>query len=255
METFNRMRLMEINYSRCNVSNRLKNEIINAKGESFWQQLSQDILVPTDQMPVKQCSMCMRVFMQKFQTMLPEEEIKSILVNVRHDVRPDDFSWAVRLFKQIGNIDRFCIELQKIGLSEITFAYENRKGYYGQTIDREVMEYVHGIENIFYGRRYGNEILAEAIPYNVRGLLDAADDKQKRYALCHCQFARESILQDEGQVSPLMCECSLGHTMVLWEVVLDRKLEGEVIESALKGSNRCLFRIKLPDDIVERWTL
>ena len=52
---------------------------------------------------------------------------------------------------------------------------------------------------------------------------------------------------DEGQ-------CSLGHTMALWETVLDRKLEGEVVESALKGSDRCLFRIKLPDDLVERWT-
>lgn len=244
---------MDINYNRCNVSNRLKTEIINAKGESFWQQLSKDVIVPTDNMPDKQCSLCMRVFMQKFQSMLPEEEIKSILVNVRHDVRLDDFDWAVKLFNQIGNIDQFSIELQKIGLREVISAYENQNNYYGQTIDHEVMKYVHGIENIYYGRRHGNEILAEAIPYDIRGLLDATDDRQRRYALCHCQFARESILQEEGQVSPLMCECSLGHTMILWEVVLGRKLEGEIIESALMGSKRCLFRIKLPGDIIERW--
>jgi hypothetical protein len=42
--------------------------------------------------------------------------------------------------------------------------------------------------------------------------------------------------------------------MMLWEIVLDRKLEGEVVESALNGDPRCLFRIKLPDDVLERWT-
>jgi hypothetical protein len=192
--------------------------------------------------------------MEKFQLMLPAEEIKSILVNVRHDLRPDDFDWAVRLFHQIGNLDQFAIELQKIGIGEIVSSCNKQNDYYGQSIDREIIEFVQNIENIFYGRRYGNEILAQAIPADVGGYLRATDDKHRRYALCHCQFARESILEEEGQVSPLLCECSLGHTMILWETILDRKLEGEVVESALKGSNRCLFRIRLPEDVIERWT-
>lgn len=193
--------------------------------------------------------------MEKFQRMLPEEEIKSIMVNVRHDLQQDDFDWAVRLFNQIGNIDRFAIELQKICIEANIACYNQQAERCDQTIDREIVEFIQGTPNIFYGRRYGNEILAQAIPYDVRGsLLHAADDRQRRYALCHCQFARESILQEEGQVSPLLCECSLGHTMILWETVLDTKLEGEVVESALKGSNRCLFRIKLPAGVIERWT-
>lgn len=43
--------------------------------------------------------------MEKFQLMLPPEQIKSIMVNVRHDLRRDDFDWAVRLFNQIGNAE------------------------------------------------------------------------------------------------------------------------------------------------------
>lgn len=245
---------MEINYNRCNISERIKTEIVNAKGEAFWQELTQGIVVPSDDMPDKKCSLCMQAFLSKFQRLSPEEEIRSILVNVRHDVRRDDFDWAVRLFDQIGNLDLFAAELQKIGLREVIASYEKQANYYGHRIDRRALDAVLGIENIFYGKRHGNVILAEAIPYDIGGLLDASDDKQRRYALCHCQFARESILQDEGQVSPLLCECSLGHTMILWEVVLGRKLEGEVVESALKGSNRCLFSIRLPDDVIERWT-
>ncbi len=244
---------MDIDYDRCNVSKRLRDEIVRAKGEAFWRALSQDIVTPSDDMEWKQCSACMRVFMEKFQRMLPAEEIKAIMVNVRHDLRRNDFDWAVRLFDQIGDIDRFAVELQKIGIAEVVSSYSQQAAYYGQTIDREVIEYVQSVENIFYGRRYGNEILAQAIPADVGGFLRASSDRQRRYALCHCQFARESILQDEGQVSPLLCECSLGHTLILWETVLNRKLDGAVVESALKGSHRCLFRIELPPDVVERW--
>lgn len=245
---------MDINYNRCNVSQRLKTEIIKAKGESFWRQLSQNTVVPSDQMDWKQSSACMRTFMDKLQLMLTPGQIKSIMVNVRHDLRRDDFDWAVRLFDQIGNIDKFALELQTIGINEVIDSYNKQEDYYGQNIDHEIVQFVQDIENIFYGRRYGHEILAQAIPADVGGYLRATDDKHRRYSLCHCQFARESILQDEGAVSPLLCECSLGHTMMLWEIVLDRKLEGEVVESALKGSDRCLFKIRLPADVVERWT-
>ncbi|HZW03023.1 MAG TPA: hypothetical protein VFF68_03780 [Anaerolineaceae bacterium] len=240
---------MDIHYDRCNVANRLETEIVSAKGESFWSQLTQEITVPSDEMDWQQCSACMRVLMHKFQLLLPAEEIKSIMVNVRHDLRRDDFDWAVRLFHQIGNIDQFAIALQKIGLGAVISS-----GSEPSDKDRETIDFVQRTENIFYGRRYRAEILAQAIPADVGGYLRATDDRQRRYALCHCQFARESILQDEGPVSPLICECSLGHTMMLWETVLERKLEGEVLESALNGSNRCLFKIRLPADVIERWT-
>ncbi len=245
---------MDINYDRCNVSQRIKAEIVKAQGEAFWGQLSQDILVPTDDMDEKRCSACMRTFMQKFQTLLPPEQIKAILVNVRHDLQRDDFDWAVRLFNQVGNLDQFALELQKIGIAAVIASYHKKDEYYGQAINDKAIEFVQSIDNIFYGRRHGNEILAQAIPYDVHGFLRATDDKHRRYSLCHCQFARESILQDEGGVSPLLCTCSLGHSMMLWEIVLNRKLEGEVVESALKGSSRCLFKIKLPADVLERWT-
>jgi len=245
---------MEINYDRCNVSRRMRAEIINAKGESFWNELSKGLVIPSDEMESKQCSHCMRSFMEKLQRMVSAAEIKSILVNVRHDLQRDDFDWAVRLFNQTGNIDRFAIELQRTAIGEIISGYDKHDGYYGQTVSQEIIEYVQSVEEIFYGRRYGNEILAQAIPADVGGYLHPRDERHRRYSLCHCQFARESILQEQGPVSPLLCECSLGHTMILWETVLDRKLEGEVVESALKGSDRCLFRIRLPEDIVKRWT-
>ncbi len=245
---------MEINYNRCNVSRRIKSEIIRAKGDLFWEELTRGIIVPIDSMERRQCNMCMKVLMQRFESLLPAEEIKSIMVNVRHDLQPDDFGWAVRLFNRIGNIDRFAVELQKIGISEYFSGYAKDAQYGDPQISQRMIEYVNHCEQIFYGRRYGDVILAQAVPADLGGFLQAADEVYRHYSLCHCRFARESILQDGGRVSPLLCECSLGHTMILWETVLDCKLEGEVVESALNGGNRCLFRIKLPADVLERWT-
>jgi hypothetical protein len=32
------------------------------------------------------------------------------------------------------------------------------------------------------------------------------------------------------------------------------ELKGEVVKSALEGSNSCLFKIRLPADVIELWT-
>jgi hypothetical protein len=244
---------MEINYERCNVSKRLKTEIIHARGESFWNELSQDILVPADDMEAKQCSQCMRSFMEKFEQMAPQEEIKAIMVNVRHDLSKDDFEWAVRLFNEMNTIDRFASELQRKWIDEMTAGFGSQPGQPEQAIENEIIDYVNSVEDIFYGKRHGNEILAQAIPADLKNFLHPVDPLHKRYHACHCQFGRESILEG-AQVSALLCDCSLGHTLVLWETVLGRKLEGEVVESVLMGSDRCVFRIKLPEDIVAQWT-
>jgi len=85
--------------------------------------------------------------------------------------------------------------MQKFCIDEIVPGYNNQGDHCGQPIDPENMEFVQGTKKIYYGRCYGNEILAQAIPYDVRGYLHAADDK-------HC----------------------------------------------------CLFNIRLPSDVIERWT-
>lgn len=243
--------MVDIDYGRCNVSRRIREEIIAKKGERFWEALSVDLTVPTDDMEGQQCSACMRAFMQRFQRLAPPNEIKAIMVNVRHDLSSADFGWAVRMYREAGDIDRFADALQRMQVGEILDCFSRGEKFYGMVVDQEVVDRVNAMPNIFYGRRYGSEILAEAIPANLYELLHAKDDAHRRYHACHCIFARESILQQEGPVSDLLCECSLGHTMALWEAVLGRKLEGEVVESALKGDQRCLFRIKLPEEVCQ----
>lgn len=79
------------------------------------------------------------------------------------------------------------------------------------------------------------------------------DKNKKRYFACHCQFARESILQEEGAVSKTICNCSLGHTKVFWEAIFDTPLEGKVVSSVLGDGLLCRFVIYLSDDIMEKY--
>ena len=116
-------------------------------------------------------------FIQKFQSMLFRDEIKTIILNVFHDLQPDDFDWAVKLFQQTGNIDSFAIALQKIGIEVISPQYQLEHN--SQKIDPGVMEFIDNCLNLFYGRRYGSEILAQAIPFDVRSFLNVTEDQNQ----------------------------------------------------------------------------
>jgi hypothetical protein len=95
------MKILQVNHS--NLSNRACSRQVGFA--AFLERVQRLSKIPSDEMDWKQCSSCMRTFMEKFQLMLPPEQIKSIMVNVRHDLRRDDFDWAVRLFNQIGNAE------------------------------------------------------------------------------------------------------------------------------------------------------
>lgn len=112
----------------------------------------------------------------------------------------------------------------------------------------------HGLKHSdFLWARENNTIAAVAIPCETQEYLKETDINKKRYFACHCQFARNSILQKEGAVSKTLCNCSLGHTKIFWEAVLDTSLDGEVASSVLGDGLLCRFAIHLPDEIMKKY--
>jgi hypothetical protein len=174
-----------------------------------------------------------------------EEDIKDCFVNVRHDLSINDFQWAKEMYLECESIEDFAIKIQKMQIQEMQNCMDTGKEWYGMKITREIMEYVNSDPYIFYGIPVGNKIIAKAIPCNLTEFLKSKTDNEKQYNACHCEYAKESIKNGE-RVSPLLCYCSLGHTMVLWEAVFSKMLKGKVIKSALIGDNECVFEIELP---------
>jgi hypothetical protein len=96
------------------------------------------------------------------------------------------------------------------------------------------------------GRREGDKIYITKVPYNAIGYLHATDARMKRYYACHCPLLREAILQDQP-ISPVVCNCSLGHASHYLAGLDLGVIKGEVLESAVKGDTRCRFVFYLPN--------
>ncbi len=150
------------------------------------------------------------------------------------------------LFVKLGDIDAF-IEAKK---QEFEKTLEDHmaegKRFFGQEITPDVIAYVKSDPEVSFGRREGSDLFVTKIPFRTKEWLAEEDPDRKRYLYCHCPWARESILSEEGTVDPEFCRCSAGFHKKSWEVIFGRKLECEVLESVLAGDARCRFRISLP---------
>ncbi|MCK7488759.1 MAG: hypothetical protein MZU97_27145 [Bacillus subtilis] len=49
-----------------------------------------------------------------------------------------------------------------------------------------------------FGKREGQSVYITKIPFRAKRCLEEKDPKMRRYLYCHCPWARESILSQEG---------------------------------------------------------
>jgi hypothetical protein len=161
--------------------------------------------------------------------------------------------WSREKFLQYNDIDTFCSTMQRENIAGFTHAALSGELFHGQPIDESVLQFIKEQPYILYGARENNTIVAIAIPCETQKYLKETDINKKRYFACHCQFARNSILQKEGAVSKTLCNCSLGHTKIFWEAALDASLDGDVVSSVLGDGLLCRFVIHLPDEIMKKY--
>lgn len=229
----------------------MKKRVNEALGAGAWGRMTCDGC-PTGDMDNKALSAVIQPLVERIDEITDARMAMGIFSNVRHGLQRSDFAWARVKFLRYNDIDLFSEAILRDSMDHLKKCMEAEEAFYGQPITPEVYEYAKGIKGLFYGVRTGNTITATAIPFDAVKYLRAEDPRIKRYHACHCQFARESIL-DENVVSKTMCYCSLGHTKVFWEAALNTTLEGEVLASALAGDLSCRFVVHLPDEIMERY--
>ena len=56
------------------------------------------------------------------------------------------------------------------------------------------------------------------------------------------------LISLKNQTPKVVCNCSLGWQQRTWEKVLGKKVQVELKESVLRGSNRCVFQIHVSDE-------
>lgn len=251
---FNIMACVEqLPYGEVNIIKTLEEETVKALGQEKWNEIILDTEVPFDGMDPEKSSNVMRIFLNRYDELVPAEVTKSIFCRVMHGLKYSDFTWAREKFLQYNDIDKFCAAIRHEQLEFYKQKATDGEDAYGQLIDDAAMQFILDQPYMQYGARKANQIIAVGTPREMNLYLMETDGKKKRYYACDCDFVRNSILQAEGAVSQTMCNCSLGHTKVFWEAALDTPLSGKVESSVLGGDMLCRFAIDLPDSIMKKY--
>jgi len=233
-------------------------EVMNVLHERLGEHVGdekRDEILPKDNlpplgMPDTEKMMVTREVVDKMEKILDPSDCKKILADVAHGL-PRDFRKGEReKFLKAGGIDEYLKQKRENAIAELEKHRDEGSLFYNQYITDEVVEYVKSRPDVLSGERRGNTIYHTKIPFMVQEYLRATDERMKRYYACHCAWARESILDDDVDVSAEFCHCSGGFTKMPWEAALNQPLEYEMVNSVLRGDNECSFRIFLPDDIV-----
>jgi hypothetical protein len=99
------------------------------------------------------------------------------------------------------------------------------------------------------GVKQGHTIIATKIPksgYLVQ-YMQEPDPQKKRQYYCHRPRIRD-VLENSGTISPTYCYCGAGFYKGIWEEILQKPVEVEVLETILKGDGVCKIAIHLPSD-------
>ena len=87
-------------------------------------------------------------------------------------------------------------------------------------------------------------------PWNRAAYDRSTDPIEKRYYGCFCSLVKEVIRTGEA-LSPSFCHCSAGWFVQMWETILDRSaIRVDVVRSILRGDDRCVFAVHLPEDLL-----
>jgi hypothetical protein len=176
---------------------------------------------------------------------LGTEKTAGLICNCLRDLDDSWYEEPKRLFEECGgDIDRFIKARGDRFLGELVAIKNEGRLYFTQPITDEVIEFVKANPEIHYGVRDGDFFYDTKIPHQAARMLSETDPAKRRYHYCHCPWVKESLKDGKSSVPPVFCNCSAGFHKRMWEVVLGHPVKCEVLESVLKGDDRCRFRIQ-----------
>ena len=96
------------------------------------------------------------------------------------------------------------------------------------------------------GQHRGDTIIATKIPKSgyLKDYFRETDPQKKRALYCHCPRVREA-LQAKQQLPALYCYCGAGFYQDIWQTILDRPVQVELLASVMQGDNYCQVAVHL----------
>ena len=187
--------------------------------------------------------------MKRLEEKLGVEETIKLLAPCLHGRPLEPIKKDREDFLRLNDIDEF-LRLKKREFVERVEKHQKEGTLeYAQYIDEEVVEYIKNNPTITPGIREGDKIIVTKIPYQIKKLLNAKDERMKRYYSCYCAWVRGAIKNGtEQEISPNFCHCSAGFTKQYWDIIFDQPTKVEPIETPLTGKVECKFAVHIPKE-------
>ncbi|MBN2790794.1 MAG: hypothetical protein JXR69_11435 [Candidatus Delongbacteria bacterium] len=183
--------------------------------------------------------------MNRLTKVLPEDKYQKVLIGNNHNIPKEAFAKEHENYKKASDLDTFLKELHDRKVAELQYHCDNDIVWFEQRITQEVVDYVKADQEILSAVRDGNKLYVTKIPYDIENYLNARTPEERKYYACHCQFVRDSLLKGNNEVNENWCYCSAGFTKNAFDNMLGMDLEIKLLESPLKGDDRCRFELKL----------
>ena len=112
-------------------------------------------------------------------------------------------------------------------------------------------EEIEGIEERGWGVAgvlRGDTIIATKMPFDWPSYWAEEDPDLRRFHYCHCPRVRDLIRRGDEPLSKTYCYCGAGFYKGIWEYILGKPVEVEVLETVMQGDDVCRIAVRLPED-------
>ena len=219
-------------------------------GEPRRDEIFQGIQLPVLGTPSTEKPRITQAMLERLLSNLDPETCKQLLAPSLRDLPDEGYLPERKKFLECKDLDEFLVRKGDDFIAELESIKRENRLYFTQEITDEVITFIQEHPEIRQGVHEGNMIYEAKIPYMAKEYLAESDPQMKRYYACHCMWVRESLQAGDVHVSPTFCQCSAGFHKKYWEMVFDRPLQADVLETVLQGNMWCKFAIHLPEDIL-----
>ena len=222
-------------------------------GEAVRNKIFQRVDIPPLGSPPKMYPEATKSLMNELTKELHSNIFKRVLAGNHHKVPIRNVKKFRDWLEEEKDIDSWLKRMHNAALDELKLYLRDGKVWYEQIITPEVVKYVENNQEILAGIREGEFIYNTKFPYNPQKYLEEKDPLLKKYYMCHCPLAREAIISGEPKIPMEWCYCSAGYGKLRYDVAFGTETRAEVLECVFSGSDKCRFRIKIPEEIMEKY--
>lgn len=218
-------------------------------GEALRDEVFAGIGVAPFGIPTPEKPRTMQPVIARLEQAIGADACRALIGDSLRDLPDGSYAKERELYLSCQDVDEYIARKKQGFVAQLEACQREGRLFFAQEVTAEVLAFVRAEPEIGGGVRAGNVVYETKIPFLTKEYLAETDPTLKRYAYCHCPWAREAIRSGE-EVAPIFCNCSAGFHKKPWEAALGQRIQVDVLESVLAGADRCRFAIHLPEDAV-----